>query len=149
MKLAAVLATTALAVDFSDVDRKFSDKPEFLSDDVWASYSNQPPNVRVAQLRCRIDDYFDKFFADDARISNIMKKNWNGVADAIDRSFSKCHGELYDGEASCAWKDWLNEPVQKSTDNFVTWYGVAVREFIYNSDAKRACQTHGLRLVSN
>merc|ERR1712021_163316 len=104
MKLATIFATTALAttVDFSDPDRKFSDKPDFLSDEAWANYSNQPANVRVSQLRCRIDDFFDEIFAADERISTIMKKNWNGVT---------------------------------------------VREFIYNSDAKRACQNHGLRLL--
>merc|ERR1712241_1155014 len=147
MKLAAVLATTALAVDFSDVDRKFSDKPEFLTDEAWESYSNQPANVRVAQLRCRINDYFDKFFADNERINGKLKEKWNGVADSINNSFEKCHGELYQGQVSCAWKDWLDRPVQQATNNFVTWYGVAVREFVYNSQAYRGCQTSGLRLL--
>merc|ERR1711935_228315 len=148
MKLATIFATTALAttVDFSDPDRKFSDKPDFLSDEAWANYSNQPANVRVSQLRCRIDDFFDEVFAADERISTIMK-NWNGVTDAIERSFEKCHGDLYDGQATCAYKAWMEKPVEQSTNNFATWYGVAVREFIYNSDAKRACQNHGLRLL--
>ena len=158
MKLTGLLVASAAAqnslVDVFTNDRKFSDNPEnnagvgFLDQEIWESYGNRDPNYRLAQLRCRIPDYFDKFFGDNQRINSKLQAKWNGVLSSIENSFQKCHGDLYMGEPNCAWKDWMNKDTRKATNDFVTWFGVAVREFIYKSDEKSSCESTGMRLVS-
>merc|ERR1739838_990283 len=155
MKLTGLLVASAAAqtslVDLmtGDDDRKFSDNPNgFLDQEVWASYHNQRPAYRLKQLRCRIPDYFNKFFGENEELNNHLQAKWNGVLDSVENSFQKCHGPLYEGEVNCAWKDWLNKDTQKVTSDFVNWFGVAVREFIYRSDELSRCEATGMRLVS-
>merc|ERR1712113_1371188 len=157
MKLTGLLVASAAAqnslVDvFTSGDRKFSDNPlndaglGWLDQQVWANYHDQRPAYRVKQLRCRINQFFDSVFADNDRINNKLQEKWNGVLNSIENSFQKCHGPLYAKEVNCNWQDWLDDEPNKVTNTFVTWFGVAVREFIYRSDEKASCEATGMRL---
>ena len=165
MKLTALLIASAAAqnslVDVFTNDRKFSDNPEneetgigFLDQAVWDNYHDQRPAYRVEQLRCRIPQYFEKFFAGNGKVHDKLKRLWEGVVYSIEESFQKCHGPLYDKEVTCSWTEWLNKDddqaanTRKATNHFVTGFGVAVREFIYRSDQRSGCEAKGMRLVS-
>ena len=145
MKIAALFAATAYA-GLSDMDeeRKFTDKPAWMSADLgWENYFNRPANYRINELACRIDPFFQKFFP-----GNGMENQFEGVLRSIKRSFEKCHGELMTSPPDCKWMDWLDGDTETVSHRVMVVYGVAVREFIYKSDEKRACQSYGLRLVS-
>ena len=149
MKIACVLAAAANAGLFEETDRKFSDDPDFLGEEIWDNWNDRSPAVNVAQLKCRIDMFVDGVFGDARQgLQDKIKQNWNGITTSIEEQFTKCTGEAVPTDVSCGWREWLDDP-SKTVDNkvnmFVLWAGVAVRETIYDN----GCGRVALKLVSN
>ena len=150
MKLACVLATAATASVFEDSDRKFSDKPDWIAEEIWETWEDKPPAYRVAQLKCRVNMFVDAVFADAPELTqNNIKKNWNGVNESIEKAFTKCNGEAVPTTGvNCGWRDWLDEEdrtVDNKVHKFVTWSGVAVRETLWDN----GCESRAWKLVSD
>ena len=163
MKLLAIFAASALAQDYSydypdyEDDRRFSDNPEWLSNSVNPNkgWSNKAPRVRVVELRCRVNQYFEKHFANaPEHTRNNAIKNWTNLALKIEEKFAECGGspmteeEINATENLCGWTGWLNKNnVVTGTNHFFNWNAVTVRETILNS-SEQGCQKKGMRLVS-
>merc|ERR1712048_76302 len=146
MKLACVLAATATASIFEESDRKFSDKPEWIADEIWDTWGDKSPAYRVGQLKCRVNMFVDALFADAAESTqNNIKKNWEGVAVSIEKAFTKCTGEAVETNVNCGWRGWLDDE-DKTIDNkvhsFVSWNGVAVRETVF----KGGCEARAMKI---
>ena len=167
MKLLALFAASALAQDYSydypdyEDDRRFSDDPEWMAtvanpDKGW---SNKSPRVRVVELRCRVNQYFEKFFANaPEHTRNNGIKNWTNLALKIEQKFEECGGspmteeEIASTEDLCGWRGWLSnnnkvKETKKVTDHFFKWNAITVRETILNS-GEQGCHKKGMRLVS-
>ena len=149
MKLACVLAASATASLFEESDRKFSDQPDWIADEIWENWGNKSPAYRVAQLKCRVDMFVEGVFSDaPAPLKASIKKNWEGVAGTIEHAFFKCTGKFIPPKVNCAWRDWLHDEdltVDNKVNTFVVWNGVAVRETMYNN----GCEARAMRIVSN
>merc|ERR1712227_185944 len=86
MKLLAIFAASALAQDYSydynynyEDDRRFSDDPEWMASSVNPNkgWSNKQPRVRIVELRCRVNQYFERHFANaPEHTRNNAIKNW-------------------------------------------------------------------------
>ena len=148
MKLACLFAAAANASMFDEPDRKFSDKPEWIADEIWDTWTKKPAAYRVAQLACRINMFVDGVYGDaPASLQNSIKKNWGGLIGNIESAFERCTGETVPTEVSCGWRDWLDEEgrtVDNKVHTFVSWAGVAVRETLY----KNGCEARAMKLVS-
>ena len=61
MKIAATFVALALAQNEDD-ERKFSNKPEWIDGADKPNYGNKDADERFAQMRCRVDQYFNQWF---------------------------------------------------------------------------------------
>merc|ERR1712025_948974 len=90
-------------------DKKFSDKPDWIAGDAWESYHNQGPNVRLEQVKCRVEQYMDQWFVEDSSARDI------------ERTYKHCgdNTEYQPTGYECNWKDWLGVSFEKDTDLFM------------------------------
>ena len=154
MKLAATFVAFALA---NQDEKKFADDDEWITGENWETYNNQPPAVRLEQLNCRINQFFDQWFSGNlsqgaemakAKLTNL----YHSAVDDITRSYMHCAEDYEDYTPTgkeCKWTDWLGVSFEKDLDLFVRWPAMFVRQNIHRSDKKKRCQKNGERLVSS
>ena len=163
MKLLAIFAASALAQDYSMEDYQDGDR-RFTNNDNWLAaterpppggWNNKSPRIRIAELKCRADQYFEVHWADaPEHTRNNAIKNWQALANKIEEKFEECGGsplteeEVEETRHLCGWRHWVdNVDVTTSTNHMISWNAIAVRETILRSEI-RGCERRGMRLVS-
>ena len=117
MKISAFFAPLVFSQEI-DQDRKFTDKPEWLTGEAWKTYANHPPGYRIDQFKCRIYHYLEAYLPDTTaamKLFELFEDTARSIKDALELCSDVTEYEP-PSENHCQWKGWLKGRVRQNFD---------------------------------